>query len=267
MFYQANSRTAQVMGQDAGSVSISASSADYIPTYQQTFSGMSRDSVVDKVLAEVTATYNTVKLASKGGKTLFTSEVAQNVANMVAASNAALTVMIDMYGDTAFETVYPSKWKTLVSKQEEIARLLKVLVTWNPAVGDVSRGIVAKQHAALAVGDLDSPWVGQGMKKAVLDMAYGMGINNPVYDSIREKYNPSGEYKIPTEGVKIYTREERMKLIAGEFEKAGVPMPARDFPLPGTSAPGAASEPAGGIGGRGLVAAAIAGVVAFFALR
>lgn len=237
--------TAQVMGQDSAStVSPTSASAQ---AYKSMFSNMSQDAVIDRVLDDITKTYTAVQLAYKGGQNLLTSEIAGKISHIVEVSNTAIAVMLDMYADVDFTSVYPVKWEKIVSKQQQIINWLKVMSAWNLSIADAWNVVREKQTAAILANDLDSPFVGQGMKMMIISMAYGQGVNNPKYEAVREKYFSSGELKAQTEEQKIYSPEERKQFISTEMKSLMTTPEKTD--------------------NRGLITAAIAGIVAFFALR
>lgn len=253
-------RNRAFLGQENGGGMIASSTQDFINQFRDKYSAVSRDAVIDDVLSVVKTTYDALLAVINTGKMRFTPGAAQDIARLVSISNAALSVMVDMYGDTNFATVYPVKFGKIKEYQEWITKWIRRINEWNPAVSEVTAEIEAKQQEAMRAGNLESPYIGPGMKMLIIEAAY-REPKNPGSADIIEKYSKSGQLKF---GMTTIQPESRLRLIEQTFAEKGVPMPEEmkiAFERQRHS-----TEAGGGLGIGAIVAAGVAGLLAFFAL-
>lgn len=252
-------RNRAVFGQESGGGVIASSTQDFINQFRDKYSAASRDAVIDDVLSVVKTTYEALLAVINTGQMRFTTEAAKDIARLVSISNAALSVLVDMYGDTNFESVYPVKFGKIKEYQEWITKWIRRINEWNPAVGEVTAEIEAKQQEALKAGNLESPYIGPGMKMIIIEAAH-REPEQPGNAAIIEKYSKSGKLKFGTTTVQP---ESRLRFIEQIFAEKGVPMPEE---MKIAFERQRAARGGGGLGTGAIVAAGVAGLLAFFAL-
>jgi len=242
------------------SATISASE-ESIKKFLGSLSSMSRDKAVQVILEIGEKAWKAVTSAKSGGPNSFTSAKAQNIADLVTMLMAGVDGIQTFYSDTDFASVYPAQWQRLGILTQDIKDILPVIQQWNPALGDTVKSVRDEMKKALAEVDLDHPFVGPNLKNETIKRAYDSGSNLPIYQKTREKYTRGGTLKSGGEQ-RIYTQAEREQAISAVFTKAGVTPPVMS-----TTAPATVPTSGAGIGAGTLVAAGVAAIVAFFALR
>lgn len=255
-----------VMGCSLGQDSLATKSyEDQVKHYQGVFAGRTTDDIVTKLHRMVKDMHGRVgRLHTKGAANVLPGEYADTVKRLM-MQNAATDALYTMCANDP-SAEFPALFADMSGWVEDIREWMGAI---EAAQGEaqVRQAFLAKQRAAIDAINLNSIYVGPNYKRMTLNWAYGMGGNDPKAVAIREKYTATGELKEP----ELYAEEiavtpaERLKFIARVREEAGVVLPEEEAAR-FEAAMVSAAPPEQGVPG-GLIAALVAGGIAFFALR
>lgn len=237
----------------------------------------------------VTRCVEDLKRVYDAGKFRFDASAAIVAVNRPQTLLAATAAMDQRYGSQELLSAFPQR-STVIKKQvEQIYRYLAGMSSWSAEVVEIRNAFALKQSQAIAAGDLESPYVGPGLRKREIELAYenkGTGLDTSREQKIRDTYNYNGTLKatggIPEERL---DPAARIAFLHEHFRQMDVEVPEGYLPteeqtqryIRALESTGAATplstveaqglSQGGGIGAGTIVAVAAAGLVAFFALR
>lgn len=190
------------------------------------------------------------------GANVFTPQRAQAVQAAYADYKQAIDHLATAYPDANLYDISPNSAKVIQDNAQNIILNIQKIGKWSPDVGAVGMELRQEIDALIANAQLDNPLIAPHVKKTFIDLAYGQAQSNPAMTPIRDKYNPDGSLKSGEEFTPV-TREITIQEMQKRYAAQGLTYPGLAQIAPETPA---------GIPG-GLIAAGIAGIVAFFALR